>query len=300
MQRRWHLEMQMHALSLFEPCPPLIPRSAIPRLHTSIAHLACISPALRTCSSPFSPRPSPLPALTLARDLTLPLPVPRPLPISLLPPLPLLPSSLLSLSPHLPPPFSPLPSSLPCSGPFLPGFVAVSEQDPLSKIMECPKLEFVDHVVGNQVSRASGCAVYGVAEGWVGVSVSYVLFVVSQACLHAVCACACACVSGSADVDVCLSASVSLRLSLCVSVCLCLSLCVYLRGRSRMGQWRRCAGGTRMSWASNASGLLMISRSPSPPLPPSLPLPSLPSPLLPSLPPLSLTLCSHPLSRALG
>eukprot|EP00802_Teleaulax_amphioxeia_P015557 Tamp_15648.p1 GENE.Tamp_15648~~Tamp_15648.p1 ORF type:complete len:403 (-),score=97.04 Tamp_15648:318-1478(-) len=40
------------------------------------------------------------------------------------------------------------------SGPFLPGFVAVSEQDPLSKITECPKLEFVDHVVGNQPDGA--------------------------------------------------------------------------------------------------------------------------------------------------
>mmetsp|Transcript_37604 Transcript_37604/g.60637 ORF Transcript_37604/g.60637 Transcript_37604/m.60637 type:complete len:448 (+) Transcript_37604:22-1365(+) len=36
------------------------------------------------------------------------------------------------------------------TGPFLPGFVAVTEEDPLSKITESPKLQFVDHVVGNQ------------------------------------------------------------------------------------------------------------------------------------------------------
>ena len=35
-------------------------------------------------------------------------------------------------------------------GPFLPGFEAVTADDPLSKITASPKLEFVDHVVGNQ------------------------------------------------------------------------------------------------------------------------------------------------------
>ena len=40
------------------------------------------------------------------------------------------------------------------SGPFLPGFVAVTEEDPLAKITACPKLEFVDHVVGNQPDGA--------------------------------------------------------------------------------------------------------------------------------------------------
>ena len=39
-------------------------------------------------------------------------------------------------------------------GPFLPGFVAVTEEDPLVRITPSPKLEFVDHVVGNQPDGA--------------------------------------------------------------------------------------------------------------------------------------------------
>ena len=34
------------------------------------------------------------------------------------------------------------------NGPFLPGFIAVTEADPLSSITACPKLEIIDHVVG--------------------------------------------------------------------------------------------------------------------------------------------------------
>lgn len=36
------------------------------------------------------------------------------------------------------------------AGPFLPGFRAVTEEDPLAAAFPSPKLEFIDHVVGNQ------------------------------------------------------------------------------------------------------------------------------------------------------
>ena len=39
-------------------------------------------------------------------------------------------------------------------GPFLPGYEAVTAEDPLAKITASPKLEFVDHVVGNQPDGA--------------------------------------------------------------------------------------------------------------------------------------------------
>jgi hypothetical protein len=44
------------------------------------------------------------------------------------------------------------------SGCFLPGFRAVTEEDPLARIFSSPKLEFIDHVVGNQVRAPPGAA----------------------------------------------------------------------------------------------------------------------------------------------
>lgn len=43
-------------------------------------------------------------------------------------------------------------------GVFLPGFIPVTEEDPLSKITPCPKLQLIDHVVGSDPARSSPCS----------------------------------------------------------------------------------------------------------------------------------------------
>ena len=54
------------------------------------------------------------------------------------------------------------------NGPFLPGFVATTDEDPLSFITPCPELQLIDHVVGNQPdgNMEEVCDWYTKTLGW--------------------------------------------------------------------------------------------------------------------------------------